>query len=260
MKRLLVAGIAAAAFCSAPAMAADMPVKAPYAPIFNWTGLYGGFNVGYGWGDGRDTVTPLPDPATFNAQVFSLNHDPKGWLGGVQLGYNWQINRWIAGIETDIDVSGMKGNGLTSPILSVVPGVPFPNSFHSAHEAIQSFGTLRGRLGFLPTENLLVFATGGLAYGQVKLFENTVIIPGIPVLTFQGSPSNWRTGWTIGGGAEWAMAPRWTVKAEYLYFDLGTSTFTANPLAASPPFATQNVVKTTGNIVRLGLNYEFGTH
>jgi outer membrane immunogenic protein len=251
-----------AALIGSPAWAADIPLKAPPLPPPTWTGWYAGVNVGYGWGRGEDTVTGLPfavPPATaFNVQIFDFDHNPNGWLGGVQLGYNWQMNNFVAGVETDIDPAGMKGSGSFSPLSLVAPAGPFPGTFQTGQEQIQWFGTLRGRLGFLPNNNLLLYGTGGLAYGQVKISELECTAPSCaPGLNFTGSQTDWRAGWTAGAGAEWAIAPKWTLKAEYLHFDLGSTTFFANSTPVIPPFTSQNVVKTSGDIVRAGVNYRF---
>jgi outer membrane immunogenic protein len=104
---------------------------------------------------------------------------------------------------------------------------------------------------------LLLYATGGLAFGQVDDTVFTTYAPGFGPLSFPGSSSDTRVGWTIGGGAEWALTQNWTVKAEYLYFDLGDTTITANPAAANPPFQIRSTHDLTGSIARLGVNYKF---
>lgn len=253
-----------AALVGTPALAADMAVKAPSSPPPvappTWTGWYAGLNVGYGWGHGSDSVTALPfGAAAANLQTFAYDHNPNGWLGGIQLGYNWQVNNWVAGLETDIDPAGMSGSGTFGPLSSIAPPAPIAGSFQAGQDRIQWFGTLRARLGFLLSNNLLLYGTGGLAYGQVKISEQLCLFATCaPAASdFVGSQTNWQAGWTVGAGAEWAIAPKWTVKAEYLHFDLGSTTLTANPLAPNPPFTIQNVVKTYGDIARGGVNYRF---
>src|SRR5882672_4071910 len=127
------------------APAADMarPVytKAPppVVPVATWTGFYAGINVGYGWGQARTDVAVLPGgpfPGG-NLAPFSFNHDPRGWLAGVQLGYNWQSNRWVLGIEADIDRSGMKGTGTFGPLTNFAGTAAAAGSFHTGQESIQ---------------------------------------------------------------------------------------------------------------------------
>ena len=173
VKRVSIAAIAAVAALtfSQIAYSADMPTRAPAAPpvaTYNWTGFYVGGNVGGGWGrhhgvnsfqaNDPDTVFffvsgGTPPPASFNSS---------GVIGGLQLGYNWQINReLLLGVETDFDWSGIKGSSIT-------PYAPFGASgfVSSFDERIKWFGTVRGRLGYLPTDNLLAYVTAGFAYGR----------------------------------------------------------------------------------------------
>jgi outer membrane immunogenic protein len=183
MRPLLIAVLAAAstiAFAQTVS-AADLPVKAPvYAappptPVYSWTGFYVGGNVGYGW----ESRTVNFSPNDFNVFLVSCggsgggtcppptSFDTNGALGGLQAGYNWQINqKWLLGIETDFDWSGIKGTGTDSFL--IFPVLPFrgPSNF-VASQNVESFGTIRGRLGFLPTTNLLVYGTAGFAYGRV---------------------------------------------------------------------------------------------
>src|ERR1700730_7767890 len=113
MKKFLVAGIAAAAFCGAPAFAADMPTKAPaYAPVavYNWTGFYVGGHIGGAWSNTTvaDVSTPL---AVFAFPATRIGVSGSGFLGGVQLGYNWQTGPWVFGVQGDFAWSGLNANG-----------------------------------------------------------------------------------------------------------------------------------------------------
>ena len=220
-----------------------------------WRGFYIGINGGYGAGTGQDDVTPLPlGPFPgLDELPFSYDHKLKGWLGGAQLGYNWQHDHLVVGLETDIDRAGISGDG-AAPLFDFTNHLPILNAFESGHQSLEWFGTLRGRIG-AEAGGLLMYGTGGLSYGRVELSELNVTFPGFLPLTFAGSQSTWRTGWTAGLGAEWAFASRWSAKAEFLHFDLGSTTVTALPLAPNPPFAVQGVVTTTGNIFRLGVNF-----
>ena len=138
-----------------------------------------------------------------------------------------------------------------------------------ASKSLDYFGTVRGRLGFLATPTLLVYGSAGLAYGGAQ--ASTLIgqaitgAPAVPNLySAFGSVSNTRVGWTAGGGVEWLFLPNWSVKVEYLYYDLGSVTYGLSPLAN---FTTGGTLFTlgapvsrthfNGNIVRVGVNYHF---
>jgi outer membrane immunogenic protein len=234
--------------------------KAPVAaPLFNWTGPYWGVHLGYGWGSGDDDVTFLPDPTSFGADPFVAPMDLKGWLGGIQAGYNWQSGIWVGGVEADIAYSGIDGDAFVTPLWS--DDAVVPDSFHRGSQDIKWFGTVRARLGVTPSDRMLVYATGGLAFGRVNFESFTSYQPLNLQTQYGASDSKWKAGWTLGGGFEWAFAAdsSWSFKAEYLYFDLGDTKITAFPLAPNPPYAVVNNWETKGHIVRVGLNKRFAT-
>jgi len=194
-----------------------------------------------------------------------------GFIGGGQIGYNWQFgNSFLVGVEADIQ--GVAGSNSAANIGAAV-GVPgFPNTVVQAatvRKSLDYLGTVRGRLGFLFTPTLLVYGTGGLAYGGVT--GNTAIAQFLvppaavtPAWFGAGAYSNTRVGWTAGGGLEWMFAPNWSAKVEYLYYDLGNVNYAVSPLvtgaAAATPFtinAVQSRTRYDGHIVRAGLNYHF---
>ena len=222
-------------------------------------------------GDGLATALASAQGAT---NVFSGK--TSGIVAGVQLGYNWQFaNSWVAGWEADIQGIGTHNNGRksSSATVGIFAGHSVTTNMTVTKE-IDYLGTVRGRLGWLATPALLVYGTGGLAYGELKSstsisqtlpadFTNVVLNP-----SANSSISETRAGWTAGGGLEWMFIPQWSVKAEYLYYDLGHVTYNGllvdgfiNPsLSPAPAFFTNNVQTTTrfnGNIVRAGLNYHF---
>jgi outer membrane immunogenic protein len=287
MKRFLIA-IATALFVT-PALAADLAAKAPplAAPApYSWTGFYVGGNIGYGWNDPDVTFNPN-DPV---AQALTCggvaggtcapptSFNTNGPLGGLQAGYNWQFNQyWLLGVETDFDWSRIKGAGASNFHLGGVP--PFPSNFQ-ADQNVEWFGTIRGRLGFLPANNLLVYGTGGFAYGRVNenvalnagsngvggaaatngLFSYACTVAGLNC--FLGSSSRTVTGWTAGAGLEYALADNITLKAEYLYINLGNgngvNVVAQNTGAALIPSSFTASYGTVGfSVVRVGLNYKF---
>jgi outer membrane immunogenic protein len=268
MKRSMLTGIAFAALTVGPVLAADLrpaprPVytKAPVmAPVYSWTGLYVGLNGGYSWGRASTdfTITGVP--------VGSSSSNMDGWLGGGQIGYNWQTGQYVLGLEADIQATGQKGTfAFATPTVCPPPGVlvlPCATGNGSVEQKLPWFGTLRGRLGFTPTPTWLLYVTGGLAYGEVDTnvsFTNTVAFLGGPVVgatATSGSSSATKVGWVIGAGAEWAISGPWSAKLEYLYMDLGTVN---TSFAVPAPFALVNTSsRITDNIVRVGINYRFG--
>jgi outer membrane immunogenic protein len=293
-KLTLLGGVLAAVTAAGSALAADirLPTKAPPLPApaaYDWTGFYAGLNIGYGSGTDPTTVstvsgagfpflgagTPLYGaPATFSPRS-------SGALGGGQIGYNIQTApAWLAGIEADIQGSGIKDNtscifACGTPIVSAAafPGFPSVFSAISAQHDIQWFGTVRGRFGYTGGP-VFLYATGGLAYGSVErsgsVAGRTSIGGGPGTLnTFAGSYNinSTNAGWTLGAGVEGKVGGNWSVKAEYLYIDLGRTTDVFNTvylpgsLLGTP--GTVAAVRTDSasyreNIVRVGLNYKFG--
>jgi outer membrane immunogenic protein len=273
---------------SGTAMAADMrmPVKAPppVAVVYNWTGFYIGGNVGYSWGDGTNegalagtqnvsifrtagpdlisSVTTAVGPIPYNLGRTNVD----GIIGGAQAGYNWQTGAWLFGIEADIQGSDEHGSN-TICAAGCAPGA----AFLSVENRLNWFGTLRGRVGWLPTDRVVLYATGGLAYGNLETTYTAGLVGVGNALAV--TTSSTRAGWTVGGGVEGAIDRNWTVKLEYLYMDLGrfangssAATFTTNAL--NTPGQGFNTVTTTtiantvstrftDHILRAGFNYRF---
>ncbi|MFB9265048.1 outer membrane protein [Bradyrhizobium erythrophlei] len=277
MRKFLAVG-AVVVFGAASAEAADMAVKAPpvvVAPAYSWTGFYAGLNGGYGWGDPSFSVAPDSQAAALfirshNVQGGSVN--VSGGVAGAQLGYNWQMDpKWVAGLEADIDWANLTGTS------SITTTAAFGDTInHRFGNSLDWFGTVRGRLGFLPTENLLIFATGGLAYGGTKVSETTTNLTN-PGVYFQGrqpdgstlfcvggtctagSGSQTSVGWTVGGGLEYAIWKNVTLKAEYLYIDLGDQTVhpQSQSFAGSTPTSIAVTSHNVYNVVRGGINFKF---
>lgn len=245
------------------AMAADLPVKAPAYPppvvaAYNWTGFYVGGNLGYGWGSSSDPDLSAIDGsgsgvlAFFNAGGFPITAvNPKGVIGGGQVGYNWQPgSTWVFGLVTDFQGSGMQQDGT---FVSVAP-LPFIKGRTTVDRSIDWFGTLRGKLGWAQ-QNWLFYATGGLAYGHIKE-DLTFRSNGIP--QGRGSNEETRAGWTLGAGTEYAWGP-WSLGLEYLYMDLGHSN-AAIQFTGYPGANLDSVTVSSGNsinIVRALVNYRF---
>jgi outer membrane immunogenic protein len=240
------------------ASAADFPIKAPAIvpppiPVYNWTGFYIGVNAGYGWGEIDDRAVPLPQPG-FGADPFSVSSKPDGFIGGIQLGYNWQTGSFVWGVEADFQGSTLDETTVVAPL--TLGGVPMAGWNSRVTTELDWLGTIRGRLGVTVMPELLAYVTGGFAYGDVTVSSRTTFTPA-PPFTYVGSGSSTETGWTVGGGLEYGFG-NWSAKVEYLYVSLSAPSHVALPLAANPPFRLRHSVGDLDlNIVRLGLNYRF---
>jgi outer membrane immunogenic protein len=228
-----------------------------------WSGFYAGIHGGYNWGAGDSSISLLPDLATWTAfspdfAQFHGRYDasPEGFLGGAQLGFNWQSGGLVFGIETDLArLNADGGDGRTALIAALSY-----TAQAQIRQEIDWLGTLRGRIGVMPFDgqNLLLYVTGGLAYGRVETshyFMNIGSGAG-----FAGSSSGWEVGGTIGAGLELAMGGAWTLKAEYLYYDLGDRKVHGEHVnnAAPPEFGTDARFELRGHIARVGVNYQLG--
>ncbi len=226
MRRWILSGVALVALAGA-ATAADLPAKVqapPPPPVWNWSGCYMGVNAGYGWGRNhiKDASETSAGGTVFAFTDFDFNS--KGALAGGQFGCNWQVSAVVFGIETDIQWADVKGS------------VRFPNAIFNFPSAIfdtevtselRYFGTVRGRIGYSFAPWALLYATGGFAYGEVQSslsfpFAAGIVAP-IPN-TFIDYSRRTHYGYAVGGGWEALLTPRLSVKAEYLYVDLGAGT------------------------------------
>ncbi len=273
MKNRWLMGAAAATLTVAGAIsaqAADLPTKkAAPAPIFvpppfTWTGFYIGLNAGGVWGTGNTTTTlynagfPL---LTTYWPGGSLGGGQSGFIGGGQAGYNWQTGAFVLGVETDFDWTRMNKNSNNIGSSFLWNG---QNDWlaENGSRKLDWLGTTRLRAGYVvtPDNRLMIYGTGGFAYGggsrHFDVYDN---LNGWG--WFSNGGSNTRTGWTIGGGVEYAITNNITIKGEYLYYNLGSSnTVTvANSLAntAWPASYATAKVNFDGSIVRAGINYKF---
>ena len=254
---------AAALIVAGPAMATDLPAPVYKAPRYqapaphNWNGWYAGINGGYSWGRWNSSSA---------ANLFgtgagsSYGAKGDGWLGGLQIGHNWQNGIWLYGIEADAQLTGEKDSSGFSEILGVAPfggGVVTSSQSISNEWKLPWFATLRGRVG-VTADNWLFFGTGGLALGHYKFSStttSTLAYVGPPantttVTAVELSDSTTRLGFALGAGVEAALSQHWTVKAEYLYLDFGTRTFLGGTTSATN-------IRLNDHIARLGLNYKF---
>jgi outer membrane immunogenic protein len=194
-------------------MAPRGPVyKAAPATLFNWTGVYAGGHVGYGWGqaDGSNTGWGVADT--------------DGWFGGGQVGVNYQFApNWVWGVEADISGGDISGRSSSSPSTR-----PFKTDM---------LGTARLRLGYT-VDRVMFYGTGGLAWAHSK------------ATWVSDHDSNTSIGWALGGGIEYAFAPNWSAKLEYIHADYGHDDYNLAP-------TTRMDVK--NDTVKVGVNYLFNT-
>ena len=217
MKKLLLASVGMLVLSVTAAAAADIPrpqpipTKAPVyvAPPFSWAGPYVGINGGGGWGS-----------SDFSAPYSTGSFDTSGGLVGGTLGYNWQSDQIVFGLEGDMNWSHFQGST--------------PCGATTCETRNDWLGTVRGRVGYA-VDNFMPYVTGGLAVGNIK-----TSIAGV------GSSNATKAGWTVGGGVEAHISGPWTAKLEYLYVDLGRG----DPVLGSD-------ASFHDNIVRIGVNYKF---
>jgi outer membrane immunogenic protein len=178
-----------------------------------------------------------------------------------------QLGRWAEGDFQGI-ATGNRTGTLFSQATAVVAGVGLlTNQILTASRRLDWLGTERVRIGFLISPTFLAYGTGGLAYGDTRArvaIGQTIVFPGFFPGASSGTFNNTLAGWTAGGGVEWLFLPNWSLKVEYLYYDLGHATFGMSPLVNSVPTVAPITVgapfastRFNGNIVRAGLNYHF---
>jgi outer membrane immunogenic protein len=277
MKRLLTTGAALAALIGTPALAADMALKAPPpppAPVWSWTGFYVGGNAGWvgertsGTSDFVDTAFAPGNAEFSNPQSNAFS--PSGFIGGFQAGYNWQTTKnFVLGVEGDFDWTRTSYSFCRqTDILFSVACVDAPPTNIDGFENIAGqtdwIATARARAG-VTWDRFFFYGTGGAAWGNIKTTESlscaTDGCGGTSTLKLVASSTTTQTkeGWAAGLGAEGMLLPNWSLKAEWLYVDLGhlTNTFSTVGNAGG----TESVVWSRSehyNIVRVGLNYHFG--
>src|SRR5262245_59332348 len=292
MVRLSIAVVAAVSSVAltAIASAADMPAKAPPASPavapYNWTGFYVGGNAGWSWS--KQDHTGIQN----DSLVFADSTHPNDFMGGVQGGYNWQVTpNWILGIEADFQgsVQNASGNPVQAnnsfsffgigppfvPPFGFSTGFFFNNFAETAthNSSLLWTNTVRGRIGYAIRPDIMLYGTGGLAYGRLK--ESVSIaatnsqtftaffpffVPNQPIFSTSASQSFTKSatskiGWTAGAGIEgYVPNTRMTWKIEYLHMDLGTLHYSFS----DETFGLVEVsTHLTNNLVRVGLNYQF---
>ncbi|MFC3165074.1 outer membrane protein [Ciceribacter thiooxidans] len=183
-----------------PAAAADMSASLEAPVSSDWSGFYLGAHAG----GGKSIVD-----WTFAGLGTTADHEGDGAFGGVQAGYNFQSGNWVFGAEADISASGIKGD------------TACPNPVYTCSSDAKWLSTVRGRVGY-SFDNLLVYGTGGLGIGRFEMSTDDGAGD-------NGGDSRTKTGWVAGAGVEYAISPRWSVKAEYMYYNFGSARYGVYP-------------------------------
>lgn len=249
-----------------PASAADIAYKArqaPDGPSLNWSGFYAGLHGG--WGNSYDdaaisgTNTVAGFVVATGAVPGSLKTEANGWLIGGHVGYNQQFGSFVLGLEGTLawtDIEGSAGQTLTLAPLGIPVGITSNSS-----TGLDWLGTIEARAGLLLTDRFLVFAKGGFAFGKAHSETSATLVAPAPFgATAAGSVSDTRTGWTVGGGVEYAIAPNWTLRGDYSYVDLGSETYAFGAVVGGPggiPVTFQAHQDFTYHLVKVGTSLKF---
>lgn len=239
IKRIVMAAGVATIAAAVPfaAQSADIPQYTPppvvtAVPAWDWSGFYVGLNAGYGWGQNDGVTMGFTDPGgTWFGPCLAagscpggLSHSSDGFVGGAQIGYNWQIDQFLIGGEADISWADIQGStGIANGTVST---------------RADWLSTVRARAG-VAIDRVLIYGTGGIAFTDMKTELNGPV-------GFSSDSQN-LTGWTIGAGVELALTENLSMKGEYLYTDFGDKDYGIG--------GTTVPVSLDGSTVRLGLNY-----
>lgn len=280
MKKLLLSCVALASLIASPALAADLPVKAPVykapAPVsaHDWTGCYVGGSAGWIGGGDRFDLTPsgafdLPIsvfsiPVNRAPLLSSYQSRSSGFTGGVQIGCNRQYGKLVLGVEADLNFSTLDeiifANYPLSPVVGQARGANARTE--RVTKEVDWYSTFRARAGYV-SDRLMVYGTGGLAVARIKtstdvLFDGNSVTGVLSDLHYAGSANLTRWGYAVGAGAEYGLSNKWTVRAEYLYLDFGSfSQVLPDVTGAFPTSSWTNNMRFHEHVVRIGANYRF---
>ena len=271
------------AVCCAPTVAVAADFGAPPAP-YSWTGVYFGLNGGLGWDNTKTNYSyssiPAPSPPGFE-DVFGAGGplnvtgdsavqsaiadgylpvslgDSSSTFGaiGAQFGYNYQMQQMVIGFEADLDwADGVRSANFVAP-----PNIASLTNVGHQSAGLQWLGTARLRAGYA-FDRALIFATGGVAFGGIKAESSASEFDGANTDIFAGSASGAKVGYALGGGVEYAFAANMSLKAEYLYYDLGKADYAvaaANAIAEGEGLFVNASQRLDGSLVRIGLNVRY---
>jgi outer membrane immunogenic protein len=255
-KKLLLATAGALALTGSAALGAEPLPLPPPPPIFTWTGPYVGGQIGYAWGSSTLDLIGF-NPANRARFVISAGNSPSGVIGGAHVGYLYQINQFVVGVEGSVDGTSLRANAQI-----FLPSFIGRNVL-TAHATSDVQASIRGKLGFA-WDRVLIYGTGGVAFGgfSSNLFLNGLNPAFIQFPIANRFFSNTRVGWTAGGGIQFAVTDNWWVFAEYRYTNFGSFNNTlSNAFAPGGVLLGQSFV--TGrrqfreNQVQVGFSYRF---
>lgn len=227
----LPAAASAADIAARPYTKAPSDTKAPPpAAVYNWTGFYIGANGGYGWGEASLYATP-------NGRLST--HQPSGGFAGGQVGYNWQAQAVVFGVEADGDWADIRGTA------------PCPNPIAACASTTRALASFRGRIGWAVGPALL-YATGGLGYANSR-YSALSVATGAPGGASAGYYTTDRWGYAVGAGVEYGFTPNWSAKLEYMHY--GFDAVNAPPLTLNVPEIGTTLRLDT---VKAGINYRWG--
>jgi outer membrane immunogenic protein len=244
---LALGALTACAAATAALAAEPLPPPPPPPPIFTWTGVYVGGQIGYAWGTGNFDDTGF-DPITGTFINGTLANNPNGVVGGAHLGYQYQFNQLVLGIEGSVDGTSLTNTAVDNFL------VAFRGSTLTAQTSADVQGSIRGKIG-IAWDRLLIYGTGGVAFGgfstDFELFASKV-----PIFATANTSST-RVGWTAGGGIQYAVVNNWWVFAEYRFTDFGSlrDILLANELPAGAFFNGSRRLEE--NQVQVGFSYRF---
>jgi outer membrane immunogenic protein len=259
MNKPTLGSILAITLLANPAIAADLPMKAPARPVapvaYNWAGFYIGANAGYSWGRTKFDHNPLVDDGLdVDSYTTAGTVKPKGFIGGGQIGYNWQWDRFVFGIEADV---AYRNNSASAGVefLTTDPTFLYAAEFTSRQRWV---GTFRPRLGYA-ADNWLLYVTGGLAFGGFDhSYRETIVAADVLVADRSVSGSKTKIGWTVGGGFELGFTRNWSLGLEYLYMQFEKTTLTLPPVVFDGNVFTSKVsFDDSSHVLRAKLNYRF---
>jgi outer membrane immunogenic protein len=239
------AGVQPVAYAKAPAMP---------AALANWAGFYLGAHGGYAWKD-----NDFSQVVNFNNFSQAGGIRSRGWVAGGHVGYNWQYGRAVTGLETDFSLSGLRGSSatITGPASAEFPGFQQTNSLS---DRVKYLATSRARIGWLPTETVLLYATGGLAWERLDRLQSTRRSDGFFSLNDTATAVNDHFGGVIGAGVEWMpWGPNWIGRLEYLHYDFGKVQDTVTFRSTVPGDLTYSEKRgrQTIEVLRAGISYKF---
>ena len=252
-----------------------------FAGDFNWAGPYAGLNAGdaqnnnktkynytaystsetdfaAGFGAGDPSLAVANGVASGVLPLSLGSGSSANFIGGGQLGYNWQSNHLVYGIEGDFNFLNSKQNSTSNGMFSLYGGGSFSNDNKSSSE-INWLSTIKGRLGYA-ADNFLVYGTAGVAFGDTKVASSSVGYDGSNYDTFSNSISQIKAGYVVGGGVEYAIDSHWTVRGEGEYYNLGTTHYSVIPQDAnsiSEAISINASHKFDGELARFAINYRF---